>query len=100
MNAELHIPDAAADAGAEALAGYQIADSDQLDASWEVLQAAGPALVAAALRRFAGELLTQRDLLRASTTATTKHTRMAGLEEAASMARARATELELQAGEQ
>ena len=46
-----------------------------------------------ALHALSDRLLAQRDHLRQSPTATTKHTRMAGLEEAASMARAYAAEL-------
>jgi hypothetical protein len=50
---ELHSTDEIADLGAEALRGYAIAESDLIDAASEVLQAAGPALVAAELRRLA-----------------------------------------------
>jgi hypothetical protein len=46
------------------------------------------------LRRFAAQLLSHRNYLRDLPTATSKHTRMAGLEEAASMARVRADEVE------
>lgn len=54
--ADLHISDEVGDLAEAALDGYQIADSDKLDAACEVLQAAGPALVAAELRRLAGEM--------------------------------------------
>lgn len=53
--ADLHISDEVGDLAEAALDGYQIADSDKLDAACEVLQAAGPALVAAELRRLAAE---------------------------------------------
>lgn len=58
---ELHIPDAVADMGAMALRGYAIAESDLVDAASEVLQAAGPALVADELRRFAAGLYRRSD---------------------------------------
>lgn len=69
-----------------------VADKAGMDEAAQ-LRFAAP-VVAAAFRRLAGELLTQRDLLAASKTATTKNTRMAGLEEAASIARLRADELD------
>ena len=52
---ELTIADEIVDMAADALRGYQIAESDLIDAGSEVLQAAGPALVAAELRRLADE---------------------------------------------
>jgi hypothetical protein len=43
---DIFFSDLVADAAAGALVGYPIADSDLIDAGSEVLQAAGPALVA------------------------------------------------------
>jgi hypothetical protein len=50
--------------------------------------------LSAQLRLLSDALLKQRDLLRDSPRASTKHTRMAGLEEAAGMARLRADEID------
>lgn len=69
-----------------------VADKVGMDEAAQ-LRFAAP-VVAAAFRRLAGELLTQRDLLRASPTATSKNTRMAGLDEAASIARRHADDLD------
>ena len=53
---DLRIPDAVAERAAAALVGYPIADGDRYDAGCEVLQAAGPALIATALRHLANKL--------------------------------------------
>lgn len=57
----LTFSDEIADLAADALQGYAIAESDLIDAGSEVLQAAGPALVAAELRRLADSLVSEED---------------------------------------
>lgn len=62
--ADLTFSDEIADMAGEALRGYAIAESDLIDAGSEVLQAAGPALLAAELRRLADEDAAEIDRLR------------------------------------
>jgi hypothetical protein len=87
---ELRIPDAALHAAGRAAAATELSGADIV----AIIRAAAPHIVATELRRFSDELLAQRDRLRKSTTATTKHTRMAGLEEAAALARVLADQYE------